>query len=544
MADPAHEAADRTIEGLRREFERVYRQAEKEARRALERHLKKFAEADARMAEKVKKGELSEEDYRRWREVKMLNGDSYRALIDQAARGYADAGAYASAAVDGRLPEVYAENVNYGAYQVESAARVDTAFALQDADTVQRLVTDRASYLPRVSHDVAKDAIWNRGLLADQITQGVMLGESIQKIAARVARVTGQNVAGAARVARTSVTAAECAGRVDSYRRAKSMGIDLKQEWLATLDTRTRRSHRKLDGEKVDVGSTFSNGCRYPGDPQAPYGEICNCRCTLIAAVEGVDYSDGKRWSRLPGGMTYDDWKAGKDLDEAERTKGGKGKPGKKGGTARSKGKAAEQQKVPDASPTTERGITSKRHAAGGAKVDRELIKSGDYAAKFSRLDLPAKAVRSLHKSAVAMLTHRSGSKLEDLVLVSRSSGKVAARSTAATVPFETARNAEVKEAIYSHPRGDLISIHNHPTNLPPTGSDFASAGYNGYGCGLVALHNGEVYYYEVGDRPFRAESFDSKVEKRVKMGTSRYNAIIEVMREYEGSHGIKWGKL
>lgn len=331
MADPAHEAADRTIEGLRREFERVYRRAEKEARRALERHLEKFAEADARMAERVEKGELSEEDYRHWREVKMLNGDSYRALIDQAARGYADAGAYASAAVEGRLPEVYAENVNYGAYQVESEARVDTAFALQDADTVQRLVTDRASYLPRVGHDVAKDALWNRGLLAGQITQGVMLGESIPKIAARVARVTGQNVAGAARVARTSVTAAECAGRVDSYARAKSMGIDLKQEWLATPDTRTRRSHRKLDGEKVDVGSTFSNGCRYPGDPQAPYGEICNCRCTLIAAVEGVDYSDGKRWSRLPGGMTYDDWKAGKDLDAAER---------KKGGTARNKGKA------------------------------------------------------------------------------------------------------------------------------------------------------------------------------------------------------------
>lgn len=312
MADPAHEAADRTIEGLRREFELVYRKAEKEARRALERHLERFAEEDARMAERVEKGEVGEEDYRHWREVKMLNGDSYRALIDQAARGYADAGAYASAAVEGRLPEVYAENVNYGTYQVESAARVDTAFALQDADTVQRLVTDGASYLPRVSHDVAKDALWNRKLLAGQITQGVMLGESIPKIAARVARVTGQNVAGATRVARTSVTAAECAGRVDSYARAKSMGIDLKQEWLATLDGRTRRSHRKLDGEKVDVGGTFSNGCRYPGDPQASYAEICNCRCTLIAAVEGVDYSDGKRWSRLPDGMTYEDWKAGK----------------------------------------------------------------------------------------------------------------------------------------------------------------------------------------------------------------------------------------
>ncbi|MFR3924715.1 MAG: hypothetical protein ACLTXI_05595 [Collinsella sp.] len=37
-----------------------------------------------------------------------------------------------------------------------------------------------------------------------------------------------------------------------------------------------------------------------------------NCRRTLIAAVEGVDYSDGKRWSKLPEGMTYEEWKAGK----------------------------------------------------------------------------------------------------------------------------------------------------------------------------------------------------------------------------------------
>lgn len=59
-----------------------------------------------------------------------------------------------------------------------------------------------------------------------------------------------------------------------------------------------------------------------------------------------------------------------------------------------------------------------------------------------------------------------------------------------------------------------------------------------------MALHNGEVFYYEVGDIPFRVESFDNKVENKVKMGTSRYDAIIEVMREYERSHGIKWEKL
>ena len=502
MADPAHEAADRIIDGLRREFERIYRQAEKEARRALERHLKRFAEEDARMAEMVRKGELSEEDYRRWREVKMLNGDSYRALIDQAARGYADAGAYASAAVEGRLPEVYAENVNYGTYQVESAARVDTAFALQDADTVQRLVTDRASYLPRVSHDVAKDAIWNRRLLADQITQGVMLGESVPKIAARVARVTGQNVAGAVRVARTSVTAAECAGRVDSYARAKSMGIDLKQEWLATLDTRTRRSHRKLDGEKVEVGGTFSNGCRYPGDPQAPYGEICNCRCTLIAAVEGVDYSDGKRWSRLPEGMTYDDWKAGKDLDGAEWTKGGKGRAGKKGAVRRSgRGeKADSKQAAPGAS-------TWKANEAAKAKgqhpiersakyaVDMGKIESKDYKAKVSRV-VGKDAADGVHASIKRILKHRDGTNGEDLYAIDLATGKTVTSCVSSNVASSVKPTRKfVKKVTEATGEGRRIALlHNHPASRIPSAVDLLPVGDGGCSLGIIAAHDGSIY--------------------------------------------------
>ena len=72
-------------------------------------------------------------------------------------------------------------------------------------------------------------------------------------------------------------TGAENAGRVDSYIRAENMGIEMEQQWMATLDNRTRESHRHLDGEHRPVGKKFSNGCRFPGDPEAPAGEIWNC---------------------------------------------------------------------------------------------------------------------------------------------------------------------------------------------------------------------------------------------------------------------------
>lgn len=50
----------------------------------------------------------------------------------------------------------------------------------------------------------------------------------------------------------------------------------------------------------------------YPGDPSADAENIYNCRCTLVAAVEGVniDYSDTSlRHNANLGNMTYDEWK-------------------------------------------------------------------------------------------------------------------------------------------------------------------------------------------------------------------------------------------
>lgn len=90
------------------------------------------------------------------------------------------------------------------------------------------------------------------------------------------------NMSASMRYARTMTTAAQNAGRMDSYKKAQDMGIDLERNWMATLDGRTRDSHRAIDGEHRPIGKAFSNGCRYPGDPEGEPGEVYNCRCTWI----------------------------------------------------------------------------------------------------------------------------------------------------------------------------------------------------------------------------------------------------------------------
>lgn len=311
MGDQAHDFAERKIAEFQAEVRETYRQAQADAQEALSRFLERFEKEDERKREKVKAGELSEADYKAWRKGKILRSRQLSSTLDQVSRAMTEANQVAVAALAGKLPEVYAENANYAAFQTCEASGLDLAFSLVDAPTVQHMLTAGEALFSVPALDVAKDVAWNRRLMASQLTQGVLLGESIPKMTRRVKSVTGSNIATATRTARTAVTGAECAGRVSSYERARDMGIKLKQEWVATLDGRTRHSHRKLDGEKVEVGGTFSNGCRFPGDPTARYAEICNCRCTLVAAVEGFENDDAKRASKLPKGMTYEEWKAG-----------------------------------------------------------------------------------------------------------------------------------------------------------------------------------------------------------------------------------------
>lgn len=324
MPDSAHRAADAALDAFESQIREVYQEAYDDAVENLQGFLKQFAKADRDMRSRMNLGEITNDEYREWRKKQVLLNKRYSAIVEQMAEQATNANKTAMDMLKGYLPEVAAENANFSAYQIDSALGLQTNFALQDAGTVATLLSRHSMYLPKPSVDVPKDMRWNRKLLSSAITKGVLLGESFPKISKRVGKVIGDTIGGQAmRVARTCVTAAENAGRVASYERAEDLGIELKKEWLATLDMRTRHSHRELDGQRVEVDGTFDNGCRFPGDPECEdYGEIANCRCTLVAAVDGIDQSNAERWSNLPPGMTYEEWKGevAKNADAAKQT--------------------------------------------------------------------------------------------------------------------------------------------------------------------------------------------------------------------------------
>lgn len=323
--DIGHEEAEKAISQLEKQFKDIYSQAQAEVQEKTNNYLERFKKQDEKNLQLVSEGKMSEEEYQKWRQNRVFAGKQWRARLDTLAADYTNANRLAINAINGALPEVYAENFNYAAYLTEQQVRADLSYQLVDRWTVQRLLKDDPQLLPAPSAKIDKDKRWNRQKIMSAVTQGIIQGESMQKIARRLKKVTEMNSASAIRNARTAVTGAECAGRVDSYKVAESKGVQMVQVWKATLDGRTRHSHAAIDGEEIEPGGTFSNGCQYPGDPHGDPSEVYNCRCTILGHVKGYEHYHQTRWiengkeqrgagskygTGKLGDESYDEWKA------------------------------------------------------------------------------------------------------------------------------------------------------------------------------------------------------------------------------------------
>ena len=330
MSDPAHKDTDRLLEEMERKIARIYRQAESEISEKLDDYLRRFKKKDETWRRWVKTGERTKREYDQWRLGQMAIGQRWEELRKNLAEDYHNANKIAKSVINGYMPEVYAINHNYATFEVEHESLIDTSYTLYDRQTVERLLKENPDLLPppgkKVSARIAsgKDIRWNNQLIQSVMMQSLLQGEPISKIATRLAEAVGDsNRKAAIRNARTMTTGAENAGRVNGFKRAKSMGIEMRQQWIATLDGRTRHEHRMLDGQAVDVGEPFEvDGykIRFPGDPEAPAHLVYNCRCTLIGSLKGFEINTkdlSLRRSEKLGGMTYEEWKKGKAKSES-----------------------------------------------------------------------------------------------------------------------------------------------------------------------------------------------------------------------------------
>lgn len=341
--DPGTLATDQAVINLGKEFKEVYGEAAKEIQTELDAHLKKFGPEIHDLEAKFIDGTITEDELEHLK-LMTLQKSILNQKADQLSGVMLNANQKAMKLINGEMLNVFAENANWQSYQLTQDTKMNLMFSVYDEHTAAKLLKDKPELLPRKEVKGVKDKAWNQKIIANAVLQGVIQGDSIPKLAKRIAVQTGEtNMKAMTRYARTAMTSAQNAGRMEMLHRAKGMGIQCKKVWLATLDSRTRDAHGKMDGQKVDVDDDFQSDfgpIKFPGDLSSKGSvpaNIYNCRCTLIYDYDGfpndptadqrIAYDEyyteetdekGKthkvfhRESKLITDMSYDEWKTAK----------------------------------------------------------------------------------------------------------------------------------------------------------------------------------------------------------------------------------------
>lgn len=153
---------------------------------------------------------------------------------------------------------------------------------------------------------------------------------------------------------------------------------------------------------------------------------------------------------------------------------------------------------------------------------------------------------QEVYKRCKAMLMHQSGDYFEDLCVMT-ADGKSLVGLTTSKERFKTFYTEKLEAEIKKYKRNELISIHNHGTNLPPSGADLNSAGYRGYKFGVIACHNGKVFYYSTQNaNAFSSTFYDKTVADLMEMvyNFNRYEATIATLERFSKDYGIEWREL
>ena len=289
---------------MERHLRGIYSRAEKEIGKEWVAYMTEADERVSRLTDEYIKAKASGDKEAIRQAGKALSGakqertiynSHYQAVTRQLAEQIADVDQIAAKYINSQLPEIYSFNYNEVAKRINKqlGGRLGGySFELVDQRTIRRLATTQENLLPYKYVDKRKDIRWNVQKINSEVTQGILQGESMDKIAKRFEAVMDMDKNSAIRNARTTVNSAENKGRMDMLHEANDKGVITKKGWSAVYQPgRTRDWHLDLDnGEYIDIDEPFHNeygDIMYPGDPNADPANVYNCRCSLIYKVVG-----------------------------------------------------------------------------------------------------------------------------------------------------------------------------------------------------------------------------------------------------------------
>ena len=320
---------------------------------------------------------------------------------------------------------------------------------------------------------------------------------------------------------------------------ANSVGRLVKRTGVDTTMKNAIRDHAEWawipNGDTCVFCLTLaSNGWQPASESQMHGGHAehihANCDCTFA-----VRFDKSTKYSG------YDPAKYKQMYDEAEgfRSKD-KINAMRRANYAENKDKINAQKRIAYANrKSVEKGYANIVDRIGTNNVDMNYIRSQEYRNKFDKLSNNPDLNKVLYDNAVKILDDNKGTDTETTMVLSNLDTIVNKRGEkdALGVSLSPGQIGMLKN------KTNLVGLHNHPTNLPPNGSDLVAAGSRRYEFGVIATHDGKLYKYSAGDKPFLATTFDKTVDKYKgpEYNLSTQDAFIKALNDFRERNGIKW---
>lgn len=399
---------------------------------------------------------------------------------------------------------------------------VPVMLPIQQENAVRAITLDSQISIPlytRMGNNIAllKTAI------AAEVTRGIASGTSWHDTAAGISRQGKISAYNAMRIARTEGHRIACAAQMDACQGAAEAGADIVKQWDSTMDDRTRQHHRDLHGQVRELGEPFEAAglkAQYPGAFGRPEEDI-HCRCCLLQRARWALSEEKLKRLRersgvkeLDGAIDCRDFKEKylQMLDKSGRD--GIIKIGDRDGAA----------------------LENQRYGRNkNTLVNKTYIESGEYRRKYdSATDNPA-VNKILYDCAKRALKHRSGTVFEDMYWIDGDTGEVILKVTDSNIPRGIAYTDRIRNAIKN--KTNIVTLHTHPSSMPPSVSDLNSCFRNQYRMGFVACHDGTVFGYSVNE-PINDRIYNIYIQKLAGGGHSEYDAqrltLIKLMDAYD----------
>lgn len=212
------------------------------------------------------------------------------------------------------MEQTLLENYYRTAYLTEFEAQQKLGFGMLSRETIEAAVEnpiDRLK-LPAVKSRNRKQIV---DRIRNDIAQGLARGSSYREMSRIVRDAVDFDAHKSRTVVATEAHRTQVEGRWRSMEQA-SKYVKIEKMWDATLDGRTRKAHRRLDGTVLPMDEDFRSDAggrgKGPGHMHSAADDIHD-RCSLVTIVDG--YEPEVKRERLEDGttnvipyLTYEDW--------------------------------------------------------------------------------------------------------------------------------------------------------------------------------------------------------------------------------------------